>query len=176
MLFYNPEDPPLMPLEASQALHRSQLLPAGVLMIGSLAWLASGTAGPPPLVRAPLKLLFGLALAVLVAVPIGIGLGRPRLATARLSLAMPTGPMGLPCWQPTDPAQSISRMSIALRVLAIQDLKSAGDEPSAPCQPSPAPAGRKSRARETLGQSTCRSDRSQPPPPPYCQHPRTSPC
>ena len=25
VLFYNPEDPPLMPLEASQALHRSQI-------------------------------------------------------------------------------------------------------------------------------------------------------
>jgi hypothetical protein len=96
VLFYNPEDPPLMPLEASQALHRSQLLPAGVLMIGSLAWLASGTAGPPPLVRAPLKLLFGLALAVSVAVPMWIGIRYDRQVSSRVVGALRA--LGIWCW------------------------------------------------------------------------------
>ena len=94
VLFYNPEDPPLMPLEASRALHRSQLLPSGVLVVGSLAWLASGDGGPHPLLRLPLELLFGVALAVSVAVPMWIGIVRARLSTGRLSPSMPRGSVG----------------------------------------------------------------------------------
>jgi hypothetical protein len=96
VLFYNPEDPPLMPHEASQALHRSQLLPSAVLLLGSLAWLASGTAGPHPLVRGPLKLLFGLALAVSVAVPMWIGIRYDRQVSSRVLGALRA--LGIWCW------------------------------------------------------------------------------
>jgi hypothetical protein len=88
VLFYNPEDPPLMPLEVSRALHRSQLLPSGVLVVGSLAWLASGTAGPHSLLRLPLELLFGLALAVSVAVPMWIGIRYDRQVPSRVLSAL----------------------------------------------------------------------------------------
>jgi hypothetical protein len=96
VLFYNPEDPPLMPLEASQALHRSQLLPSGVLVLGSLAWLVSGSAGPHPLLRIPLELLFGLALAVSVAVPMWIGIRYDRQVPSRLVGALRA--LGIWCW------------------------------------------------------------------------------
>ncbi|MFN9373207.1 MAG: hypothetical protein ACK6D3_15105 [Planctomycetaceae bacterium] len=96
VLFYNPEDPPLMPLEASQALHRSQLLPSAVLALGSLAWLASGTAGPHPLLLLPLELLFGLALSVSVAVPMWIGIRYDHEAPSRVMGALRA--FGIWCW------------------------------------------------------------------------------
>lgn len=96
VLFYNPEDPPLMPREASQALHRSQLLPSAVLALGSLAWLASGTAGPHPLLVWPLEFLFGLALAVSVAVPMWIGIRYDHQAPSRVMGALRA--FAIWCW------------------------------------------------------------------------------
>jgi hypothetical protein len=96
VLFYNPEDPPLIPPEADRALHRSQLLPSAVLILGSAAWLASGTGGPHPLLRLPLVLLFGFALAVSVAIPMWIGVLYDRQVSSRVLGALRA--LGIWCW------------------------------------------------------------------------------
>jgi len=96
VLFYNPEDPPLIPPEADRALHRSQLLPSAVLVVGSVAWLASGTGGPHPLLRFPLVLLFGFALAVSVAIPMWVGVRYDRQVSSRLLGALRA--LGIWCW------------------------------------------------------------------------------
>lgn len=88
MLFYNPEDPPIMSPRASQVLHGSQLLPSAVIGLTTLVWIGSGVTGPRPAARVVLTLLFGTALAASVAIPMWCGVRYDEKASSRVAGAL----------------------------------------------------------------------------------------
>lgn len=96
MLFYSPDDPPLMPQPAARALHLSQLAPPGVLALGTLIWIVAGAAGPWPWSVSVLILLFGAALSLSVAVPMWCGIRYDLKAASRTAGALRA--LGIWCW------------------------------------------------------------------------------